>query len=83
MEDRNQWRLARFGSREERAEFIDHARSIELEGIEVEPLPDDLRVRFRAPAKLEIGLAGMVDAHGGKVLPSNADLPEPERVKSA
>ena len=82
MADQNRWRMARFGSPEERAEFIDHARAIPLDGIEVEPLEDALRVRFRAPARFEIGLAGMVDAHGGIVLPS-ADLCEARTVKTA
>jgi hypothetical protein len=78
----NRWRTARFSSAEARAEFIDHARAIEIEGIEVEPLEDSLRVRFRAPARFEIGLAGMVDAHGGKVLPS-CEAVEPRTVKTA
>jgi len=71
MTDRhNRWRTARFNSAEARTEFIDHARAIPLDGIEVEPLDDVLRVRFRAPARFEIGLATMVEAHDGKVLPS-------------
>ena len=82
MADQNRWRMARFGSPRERAEFIDHARAIPLDGIEVEPLEDELRVRFRAPARFEIGLAGMVDAHGGIVLPS-PDPCEARTVKSA
>jgi hypothetical protein len=79
MKIQNQWRTARFNSTEARTEFIDHANSIGLDGVEVEPLGDEHRVRFRAPAKFEIGLAGMVDAHGGKVLPS---LEQPERRKA-
>lgn len=82
MADYNRWRMARFGTPEERAEFIDHARAIPLDGIEVEPLEDALRVRFRAPARFEVGLAGMVDAHGGIVLPS-PDPVEVRAVKSA
>jgi hypothetical protein len=74
--------MARFNNTEERAEFIYHAESIGLEGVEIEKLEDDLRVRFRAPAKFEIGLAGMVDAHGGKVLPS-VDPPVRRTAKSA
>jgi hypothetical protein len=70
MSPHSRWRTARFNTREERAEFVVHAKSIGLDGLEVEMLEDDVRVRFRAPAKFEIGLAGMVDAHGGKVLPS-------------
>ena len=82
MKIQNQWRTARFNTGEERAEFVTHAKSIGLEGVEVETLEDELRVRFRAPAKFEIGLAGMVDAHGGKVLPS-VDQTEPQVVKTA
>jgi hypothetical protein len=71
MSVQNNWRTARFNNTDERSEFIDHARSIDLDGIEVEPIDDDdVRARFRAPAKFEIGLAGMVHAHGGKVIPS-------------
>ena len=81
MSPHSRWRTARFNSREERAEFVVHAESIGLEGLEVEMLDDDVRVRFRAPAKFEIGLAGMVDAHGGKVLPS-VDQAEPQVVRS-
>ena len=84
MSPHGRWRTARFNSGEERAEFVTHARSIGLDGIEVETLDEDeLRVRFRAPAKFEIGLAGMVDAHGGKVLPSpDPTQTEPLVVKS-
>ena len=82
MANQNRWRTARFGSAEEREEFIDHARAIALDGIEVEPLEDTTRVRFRAPARFEIGLAGMVDAHGGKVLPS-PDPVETRTVRTA
>ena len=78
-EGHNRWRTARFSSAEARAEFIDHARAIPLAGIEIEPLEDALRLRFRAPARLEIGLAGMVEAHDGKVLPSC----DPIEVRSA
>ena len=78
----HRWRTARFCSAEARAEFIDHARAIALEGIEVEPLEDALRVRFRAPARFEIGLADMVEAHAGKVLPS-CDRVEPRAVRTA
>jgi len=78
----NRWRTARFCSREAREEFIDHARAIPLDGIEVEPLDDELRVRFRAPARFEIGLACMVEAHGGKVLPS-CDLVETGAARTA
>ena len=82
MEPNNRWRIARFNNREERAEFVDHANSIGLDGVEVEALEDEVRVRFRAPARFEIGLAGMVEAHGGKVLPS-CEQPEPQKVGSA
>ncbi len=82
MENRNRWRSARFRSPEERDEFVDHARSIDLKGFDLETLPDGLRVRFRAPARFEIGLAGMVDAHGGTILPSPS-LPEPSKLPVA
>jgi hypothetical protein len=78
-EGHNRWRTARFNSAESRAEFIDHARAIPVDGIEIEPLEDELRLRFRAPARLEIGLAGMVEAHDGKILPSC----EPVEVRTA
>ena len=85
MDARNHWRTAKFNNDDERLEFIDHARSIDLDGIEVEPIDgDEPRVRFRAPAKFEIGLAGMVHAHGGKVLPSvDADQVVTHPAKSA
>jgi hypothetical protein len=84
MNVQNNWRTARFNNKDERSEFIDHARSIDLVGIEVEPIDDDeVRARFRAPAKFEIGLAGMVHAHGGKVIPSaDASVITPSPVRS-
>lgn len=82
MTDQGRWRTARFNSSEERAEFVVHAESIGLEGLELEMVDDGIRVRFRAPARFEVGLAGMVDAHGGKVLPS-AEQVEPQAVRSA
>jgi hypothetical protein len=78
MPAQNRWRTARFNTAEERAEFMDHARSMDLDGIEIEPLEDRLRIRFRAPARFEVGLAGMVHAHGGKVLPS----PDPVAISA-
>ena len=85
MDAQINWRTARFNNDDERSEFIDHARSIDLDGIEVEPIDgEEPRVRFRAPAKFEIGLAGMVHAHGGKVLPSaDADQIMTRSAKSA
>lgn len=82
MSPHSRWRTARFNSSEERAEFVVHAESIGLEGLEVEMLDDNVRVRFRAPARFEIGLAGMVDAHGGKVVPS-ADQTEAQAFRTA
>ena len=70
MKAQPRWRMARFLSTEQRAEFIQHLNSMELEGVEVEMLESENRVRFCAPARYEIGLAGMVAAHGGKLLPS-------------
>ena len=68
-----QWRVARFADPGKRDEFIDHARSLDVPDIEVEVL-DDARLRFRAPTRFEIGIAYMVDAHGGKIIPSAAPL---------
>ena len=64
------WRLARFPSDLERNEFVNHALSLEIDGIEVVPLDNYPHVRFRAPAQLELGIAAMVDAHGGRIVPS-------------
>ncbi len=75
MEPSTRWRLARFPSEQKRAEFVEHAHAMSLDGIEVEVLPGSERVRFRAPARYEVGLAGMIMAHGGKVLPT-LDWPE-------
>ena len=75
MDCTTRWRVARFSSERQREEFLEHARAMALEGLEVEPLSEDLRVRFRAPARYEVGVAGMVIAHGGKVLPT-LDLTE-------
>jgi hypothetical protein len=70
MSEMRQWRRARFCSVEERTEFISRATNLGLNGIEVESLDDDVGIRFKAPARFEIGLAHMIDAHGGKVMPS-------------
>jgi len=70
MSDMRQWRRARFCTAEERSEFIDRATNLGLNGIEVESLDDDVGIRFKAPARFEIGLAEMIGAHGGKVMPS-------------
>lgn len=64
------WRKARFGTREQRTEFIDHSRTIDAEGLEVEPFGCETDVRFRAPASLELAIAEMIDAHGGKMMPT-------------
>jgi len=64
------WRLARFTCEEQRNEFLGRAAAIGVDGLEVEPLDHDLRVRFRAPARYEIGIATMIAAHGGKLLPT-------------
>lgn len=70
MVESQRWRLARFATSEQRAEFIEHVTAIRLENVEIDTLDDGQRVRFRAPARFEIGLASMIAAHGGKVLPS-------------
>jgi len=80
MECSTRWRLARFPDEQKRAEFVEHAHAMDLDGLEVEVLEGSERVRFRAPARYEIGLAGMITAHGGKVLPT---LEAPEPVHSA
>ena len=83
MNAENRWRLARFDSDELRAEFIDHARGLAVEGIEVEALAEGTRIRFRAPAKYEIGIADMISAHRGKVLPSLDEGQVMPRAKTA
>ena len=70
MKAQSRWRMARFLNLEQRTEFIQHLHSIDLPGVQLEMLDPENRVRFCAPAKYEIGLAGMVAAHGGKLLPS-------------
>ena len=71
MPESKQWRTARFRSSDQRAEFIEHARSMGIEGIEVEPMPDENGIRFAAPAEVAVGFAGMIGAHGGKVMPAH------------
>ena len=82
MEPASRWRLAKFPDEQQRAEFVEHAHAMELEGLEVEVLEGSERVRFRAPARYEVGLAGMIMAHGGKVLPT-PDVPEPVHAADA
>lgn len=73
MHDPKPWRTARFDSADQRDEFVSSVHRLTVEGIEVESLVgDDARIRFRAPARVEIGVAGMIAAHGGKLLPSVA-----------
>ncbi len=56
---------------EQRDEFVSCVRKLTVEGIEVESLyGQTVRIRFRAPARVEVGVAGMIAAHGGKVLPA-------------
>lgn len=76
------WRLAKFPDEQRRAEFVEHAHAMGLDGLEVEVLETNVRVRFRAPARYEVGLADMIAAHGGKVMPS-PDLPEAVQIASA
>jgi hypothetical protein len=75
VSDDRQWRTARFRNTDQRAEFIKHARSMGIDGIEVEPLPDEIGIRFTAPAQVAVGLAGMIGAHGGKVMPARHHEP--------
>jgi hypothetical protein len=70
MPEGRPWRIARFRSEELRAEFILHALALEIDGLEVEPIDGERVVRFRAPARVEVGIASMVGAHGGKLVPS-------------
>jgi hypothetical protein len=57
----------------QRNEFVSCVRKLSIEGIEVERLNgESSRIRFRAPARVEVGVAGMVAAHGGKILPAEA-----------
>jgi len=79
MEPATRWRLAKFPDEQRRAEFVEHAHAMALDGLEVEVLEGNGRVRFRAPARYEVGLAGMITAHGGKVLPS-PDVTEPMQI---
>lgn len=73
MHDPKPWRTARFASAEQRDEFVSSVGRLTVAGIEVESLGGDgSRIRFRAPARVEVGVAGMIAAHGGKVLPSAA-----------
>ena len=72
-----QWRTARFRTDELRAEFIAHARELHIDGLEVERTAGQVEVRFRAPAEVEVGIAQMIGAHGGKVIPA---LVEPQPV---
>ena len=79
MEAQTRWRLAKFPDEQRRAEFVEHAHAMGLEGLEVEVIEGNGRVRFRAPARYECGLADMIAAHGGKVMPS-PDVPEVVQV---
>lgn len=68
MVDDRRWRAARFRTREDRTEFITHVKGLKTKGIKVERL-EETSIRFRAPAEVEVGIAGMIEAHGGKVVP--------------
>jgi len=63
------WRRARFARPEQCAEFLERARALELCGLELEGL-NELTVRFCVPPQYEIGMAGMVEAHGGRIMPT-------------
>ena len=74
------WRIARFRSDELRTEFIVHALALRIDGLEVEPVEGDLEVRFRAPAEVEVGIANMIVAHDGKLVPTQQVDLQPARV---
>jgi len=78
MSPGQRWRVARFRNEELRAEFIAHAGELHIDGLEVEKIDGQVEVRFRAPAEVEVGIAQMVGAHGGTVVPAPAVL-EPVR----
>jgi hypothetical protein len=75
MEAQTRWRLAKFPDEQRRAVFVEHAHAMGLDGLEIEVIESNGRVRFRCPARYECGLADMIAAHGGKVMPS-PDYPE-------
>lgn len=66
----SRWRVARFQSEQLRTEFIAHALALGIDGLEVEPIDGLTEVRFRAPAEVEVGIANMIGAHAGKVIPA-------------
>ena len=80
MDAMERWRMARFRTEALREEFIEHARAVCSEAVEVEPLDDGLTLRFRAPARVELGLAEMVSAHQGILVPTPTFEPEPVRL---
>jgi len=68
MVDDRRWRAARFRTPEDRSEFITHVKGLTVKGIRVERF-EETSIRFSAPAEIEVGIAGMIEAHGGKVVP--------------
>ena len=75
MSDPRRWRLAKFRCQEHRESFLARAAELGIETIEVEPLDDELGIRFRAPSRLEVGMATMVGAHGGRLIPCGDETP--------
>lgn len=69
MSNCKRWRLAKFNKAEELAEFVDHAGGLDIEDFEMESVEDSLAVRFSAPARVEVGIAQMIEAHGGRMVP--------------
>lgn len=69
MTDCRRWRLARFKRTEELDEFVRHAGDLDIENFEFEYVEDELSVRFSAPARVEVGIAQMIEAHGGRMMP--------------
>jgi hypothetical protein len=74
MAPEQRWRVARFRNEELRAEFIAHASELAIDGLEVQKIDGQVEVRFRAPAEVEVGIAQMVGAHGGKLVPCSPEL---------
>jgi len=70
MRDGRNWRVARFKTGDLRAEFVAHALALKIDGLQVEPIEREAEIRFRAPAEFEVGIANMIVAHGGKVIPT-------------
>lgn len=69
MPDCKRWRMAKFTKAEELDEFVRHAGDLDIEDFELESVEDGVSVRFSAPARVEVGIAQMIEAHGGRMMP--------------